>query len=268
MTHTFTRNRSLVVDMGDLDEVYLGGFTGLGLVHREGLPYGQIIGTDYLRDPETGMPLINGESGLLIDNPVDQIIGDPNPDFQWTMANTFTYKGFTLSFLFDWKKGGDQFCYNCGQMRARGVTTESVENREAPRVIPGYIADPDDVTKPLLDNDGNKVPNNIQISANDLYFIDGIASSGAFVHDTYDISTIRLREVTLGYALPKGILARTPFGSAHISISGRNLWYEAYNTPTSLNYDPEVASINGSMGMDLGAAPTTRRYGVNLRFTF
>jgi TonB-linked SusC/RagA family outer membrane protein len=268
MTHTFTRNRSLVKDLGDLDEVFLGGFTGLGIVHREGLPFGQILGTDYLRDPESGLPLINGESGTLINNPEDQIIGDPNPDFQWTMNNTFTFKGVSLSFLFDWKRGGDQFCFNCGQMRARGVTTETLYERESARIIPGYIADPDDVTKPLLDENGQKIPNTFQISANDLYFIDGIASSGAFIHDTYDISTIRLREVTLGYTLPQKLLERTPFGSASVSISGRNLWFEAYNTPTSLNYDPEVASVNGVSGVDFGAAPTTRRFGVNLRLTF
>lgn len=268
MTHTFTRVRNEVIDLGDLDEVFLGGFTGLGLIHREGFPFGQIVGTDFLRDPETGMPLINGDNGLLIDNPVDQIIGDPNPDFQWTMNNTFTFRGVSLSFLLDWKKGGDQFCFNCGQMRARGVTTETVENRESPRVIPGYIADPSDVTKPLLDENGQKIPNTYQISANDLFFIDGIASSGAYVHDTYDISTIRLREIVLGYALPKKLLQRTPFGSASISVSGRNLWYEAYNTPTSLNYDPESTSINGAPGIDFGTAPSTKRYGVNLRLTF
>jgi TonB-linked SusC/RagA family outer membrane protein len=268
MTHTFTRIRNKVIDLGDLDEIFLGGFTGLGLIHREGLPFGQIIGTDYLRDPETGMPLINGDNGLLIDNPEDQIIGDPTPDFQWTMNNTFTFRGVSLSFMLDWKKGGDQFCYNCGQMRARGVTTETVENRESPRVIPGFIADPADVTKPLLDENGQKIPNTYQISANDLYFIDGIASSGAFVHDTYDISTIRLREVMIGYTFPKKLLERTPFGSASISFSGRNLWYEAYNTPASLNYDPESTSINGAPGIDFGTAPSTKRYGVNLRLTF
>jgi len=268
MTHTFTRVRNKVTDLGDLEEVFLGGFTGLGLVHREGLPFGQIIGTDFLRDPDDGLPLINGESGLLIDNPTDQIIGNPNPDFQWTMNNTFSFKGVSLSFLLDWKKGGDQFCYNCGQMRSRGVTTETVWERESGKVIKGWVADPADVTKPLLDENGNKVPNTYQVSSNDLYFIDGIASSGAFVHDTYDISTIRLREVSIGYSLPQSLLAKTPFGSASISFSGRNLWYEAYNTPTSLNYDPESTSINGAPGIDFGTAPSTKRYGVNLRVTF
>jgi hypothetical protein len=184
------------------------------------------------------------------------------------MNNTFTFRGVSLSFLLDWKKGGDQLCTNCGQMRARGVTTETVENRESPRIIPGFIADPADVTKPLLDENGQKIPNTYQISANDLFFIDGIASSGAYVHDTYDISTIRVREVVLGYTLPKKLLQRTPFGSASISFSGRNLWYEAYNTPTSLNYDPESTSINGVPGIDFGTAPSTKRYGVNLRLTF
>lgn len=266
----FTRNRSEIIELGEgLDELFVSGFTGLGIVHRPGLPYGQIIGTDYLRDPETDLPLINPDNGVLIDNPVDQIIGDPNPDFNWSVTNSFTYKGVSVSFLVDWVKGGDQLCYPCGQVRARGISEETAINRESPRVIPGFFADPDDPTQPMRDAEGNKVPNDFQISANDLYFIDGIATSGAWSHNVMDASAIRLREVRLGYSVPQEWLERTPFGSASIAITGRNLWYEAYNFPADLNYDPEVSSSNGNgTGINFSTVPTTKRYGVNLRFSF
>ena len=75
----------------------------------------------------------------------------------------------------------------------------------------------------------------------------------------------------------------TPFGSASVSVTGRNLWYEAYNFPNSLNFDPETSSLGAgnvqnlgadsagsgnAQGIDFGVIPTTRRFGVNLRLTF
>jgi hypothetical protein len=80
-----------------------------------------------------------------------------------------------------------------------------------------------------------------------------------------------LREVTFGYNIPKSLLKKTPFGSATISFSGRNLWFRAPNLLKGLNLDPEVlADVASSniQGIDLGAAPSTKRLGVNLRVTF
>ncbi|MEQ8533299.1 MAG: hypothetical protein RIB86_15700 [Imperialibacter sp.] len=81
--------------------------------------------------------------------------------------------------------------------------------------------------------------------------------------------------------MPKTLLNKTPFGSANISLSGRNLWFKALNFPDDLNFDPETNSLGtgnveglsafqsgNAQGIDLGIIPTTRRYGVNLRFTF
>ena len=56
-----------------------------------------------------------------------------------------------------------------------------------------------------------------------------------------------------------------------ISASGRNLWFYAPNMLKGLNFDPEVlASYPDSniQGFDLGAAPSTRRFGLNLSASF
>jgi len=78
-----------------------------------------------------------------------------------------------------------------------------------------------------------------------------------------------LREISLGYAIPKNLLTRTPFGSAFISVSGRNLWYLAPNAPKYMNYDPELSTQGANnMGYDQLGVPATRRYGVNLSVNF
>mgnify|MGYP006876301170 CR=1 FL=1 len=63
---------------------------------------------------------------------------------------------------------------------------------------------------------------------------------------------------------------RLPIGSISLSVSGRNLWYLAPNVPKGTNFDPEVNSFGSTnvQGIELSAAPTTRRYGVNLSVTF
>ena len=81
----------------------------------------------------------------------------------------------------------------------------------------------------------------------------------------YDATVYRLREVTLGYSLPKPVLERLPFGEVNVSFSGRNLFYYAPNA----NFDPELNTQGAGniRGLDLQGPPNSRTYGVNLRFT-
>ncbi|MDZ7649284.1 MAG: hypothetical protein U5K54_20130 [Cytophagales bacterium] len=75
----------------------------------------------------------------------------------------------------------------------------------------------------------------------------------------------------MGYSLPKNILSKTPFGTARFSVSGRNLWWKAPNVLEGLNLDPEVLATTADsnvQGFEVGATPTTRRYGFNLYLTF
>jgi hypothetical protein len=55
-----------------------------------------------------------------------------------------------------------------------------------------------------------------------------------------------------------------------LTFTGRNLWYLAPNFPKYTNFDPEVGSFgtDNSQGFELSAAPTTKRYGINLLVTF
>ena len=102
----------------------------------------------------------------------------------------------------------------------------------------------------------------------------GWAASGDDNTLIYDRTTIRLREVVLSYTIPQTILDKTPFGSARVSFSGRNLWYDAVNFPDALDFDPEVSGLGGgniqgaAQGLDFMGIPTTKRYGVNLSVTF
>jgi hypothetical protein len=167
-------------------------------------------------------------------------------------SNTFAYRGVSFSFLVDAKYGGQLLSFTDASLKSTGNLYETGIDRNAPRIIPGVIRN----------GDGTFRPNNIEIDAQTYWAASGGLQSELNV---FDATVYRLREVTLGYSLPKSLLDRTPFGQISLSLSGRNLFYYAPN----VNFDPEqnTQGAGNIRGLELQGAPNTRNYGVNIRFT-
>jgi TonB-linked SusC/RagA family outer membrane protein len=285
VTGVYTRNKNMVAELADgLDEVFVAGFgNSVQVVHAVGKPFGQIKGSVAARSEE-GDLLVDPSTGKLITSPNTEIIGDPNPDFLLGVTNSFRWKGLTFSFLIDYKHGGDMWSATYNQVYGRGLTPGTIPDNPNGRfvtlVIPGVLGDPN-TQQAIRDENGNTIRNGTQLTTNDWFFINTFGSSGPEEFSIFDATTIRLREVSLGYELPKQLLSKTPFGSASITLTGRNLWFDAVNFPDDLNFDPETNSLGAgdvvdlsnsqtgnAQGVDFGIIPTTRRYGVNLRLTF
>jgi hypothetical protein len=147
----------------------------------------------------------------------------------------------------------------------RGLTPGTVPNggREKSFVIPGVVGNPATQTA-VLDDNGNPIPNGTQLTANDWWFINTFGSAGPQEFSVFDVTTIRLREVSLGYQLPKKLLERTPFGSATIEFTGRNLWFKAVNFPADLNFDPETNSLGAGNVDGLSPFQSGNAQGVDL----
>ena len=81
----------------------------------------------------------------------------------------------------------------------------------------------------------------------------------AFVRDA---TNIRLREVILGYNLPKDLVSKSFFSSARISLVGRNLFFFLNK---AIHSDPEIvnSTANTDEGREAFALPTTRTFGVS-----
>ena len=187
------------------------------------------------------------------------------------LTNTFKSHGFTLSFLVDVKYGGDIYSNSIVSLLGRGVTKDT-EGREMTKVIPGVYGDATTL-KPILDASGNSIPNTTQISFNDQYFSSGFSSFAINAYSewqVYDATTFRVREISFGYDIPKKVLAKTPISSINISATARNLWYWTPNIPKYLNFDPEVSTYGATnvLGVEYSGAPSTRRYGVNIKIVF
>jgi hypothetical protein len=84
----------------------------------------------------------------------------------------------------------------------------------------------------------------------------------------YDASYIKLREVRLGYSIPKKMLGKLPVAGINIALIARNpamIWQEA---PKGL--DPSELSTGGQSisWYESGQANTVRSYGINLNINF
>nr|WKN34768.1 SusC/RagA family TonB-linked outer membrane protein [Tunicatimonas sp. TK19036] len=270
---SFTKNQSKVLEIPEgLDRFNVRNLFGGGVtpVIEPGQPYGILRGSVSARDDE-GNLLIDPADGMLFEALNQAKIGDPNPDFLLGVTNTISFKGFTLRALIDYRHGGDIYTTTVERLLGRGVTKDT-EDRDASRIVPGFLGDPN-TGLPLLDENGNKIPNTIQVSTNDLYFQNGGGSFGINAEDewtVYDGTVVRLREASIGYTLPQSMLETLPFGRVTLTFTGRNLWYNAPNMPEYTNFDPEVNGFGSTntQGIEYASAPTTRRFGVNLNVTF
>lgn len=270
----FTKNINTVLSLtSGVDRIPLDNITDEISPYLEpGKPFGYLRGLRSLRDAD-GNLLINPATGGMIVATSESEVGDPNPDFKMGVTNTFSYKGFTLSALFDMTRGGDIYTVTVQSLLGRGVTRDT-EKREFGVIIPGVYGDP--LTGEPILSGGKTIPNQTRITSNDPWFSPNPTVGATFAINTaaewsvYDATVYRLREVTLGYEFPKSLFSKLPIGSVTLSFTGRNLWYLAPNMPKYTNFDPEVNSFGSTstQGIELSAAPTTKRYGINLAVTF
>ena len=260
----FTRIRNKVISISEgVTQSSIGGaaFTGTIPSFVVDQPYGVIRGNKKPRVTDRNSPfydqyIINPSTGLFAPELSNEIIADPNPEWQGGITNTLSYKGISASFLVDAIYGNDIISFSNGTYKSAGALKETAVNRTAPRVIPGVIQ-----TGTGADGKPTYVQNNIQVDAQQYWSSFGLQSD----LNVYDATAYRLREVSLGYSLPKKFLEGTPFGQASLTLSGRNLFYYAPNAP----FDPEVNTQGAGniRGLELQGSPNARNYGINLRFT-
>lgn len=262
ITNNFTAYETTVID---LPEEFINLANGLNYaIEGEAL---NVFRLSYVVRDEEGNALINPEDGTIIGSGEaglpNKVVGDPNPDFKYTMINTLRYKNFNLNIQLDYVHGGDIYSQTANNLLRRG-TTRDTEDRDGTYIIPGYFGNPT-TGEVLLDENGQKIRNNIQLGANDLYFLNTIDVND---NSVYDGTILRIREINLSYSLPYSLMEKSPFQAASLSFNVQNVWFKAFNMPKYMNLDTEVSSSNANgRGFDTQADPTMRQYAVSLRLT-
>jgi TonB-linked SusC/RagA family outer membrane protein len=214
-----------------------------------------LTGTFYLRnnqgkiliDPTTGLPLRNGD---FVDAGYDR-----QPDFTVGLNNSFRFRDLSLSFLVDFRRGGDILNATQHYLTARGLTPETLDRWE-PRVVEGVLRDG-------RENSANPTPNNIVIvpAINTGYYTN--ISEELFIEQ--DINWLRLRDITLNYQLPKRIM---PNASVFFTATDMFLLTN-YSGLDPIGSATTVATGgSGSAGIDYGGFPLPRgfSFGTKVRF--
>jgi len=298
MNINWTKNISKVLELAEgIDNLTLGSFQGgISINARVGEPYGVIQGTDFVYS-DTNNRIPENRIILRATNPnsptngrymktatSDKIIGNIQPDWLLGFRNTLSYKNLSLSFLIDWKKGGDIFSLDLWYGIATGLYPETVGNNDLGNPIrnPRIITDASDPLNPVYDatsggvilvgkqmvingTDTTYVENKIRARAD--YFGNpwGYAAAPNALH-IYDASYIKLREVTISYNLPSKWFQGTFINGVTLGLVGNNLWIIHKNLPYA---DPESTyGAGNAQGWSSGTLPTTRNFGFNLNVKF
>ncbi len=257
-TFNFSRNRSEVTDLGGVDYT-LTERNGAFIQAREGGSISAIYGRGFQRvdDPNSEFfgQLIIDSNGIPLrtDDLVYQ--GDYAPDFTLGILNSFKYKAFDFGFLFDTRQGGIVVSRTKTIGSTSGQLVETLVGRET-----GIVAAGVQQTAP-----GVFAPNTVNVDArtynNRYYERDNVEAA------KYDASYTKLREVTLGYSMPKKFVDKLPISGARLSLTGRNLVLWTDNP----HFDPETISVSGGTlqpGIENMSYPSTKSYTLNLQIDF
>ncbi|MDV3309628.1 MAG: SusC/RagA family TonB-linked outer membrane protein [Cyclobacteriaceae bacterium] len=228
--------------------------------HMVGHPFGTITGRVQKLDPQGRPIFLDNGRPVMADG--FAIIGNGVPDLTGGLHNGFTFKNWNLGVLIDFKAGGDIFSGTNNRLTQAGFTKMSLQGREGeePLTVVGSInvagANEEPVYEPfeltLTPQQARSYWGDVGGETN--------ARTDLFV---YDASFIKLRQVTLGYSLPRSILDKTPFRSVRVAFIGRNLAIIHKNTP---NIDPESSYSSGNgQGLEYFGFPSTRSYGFDLK---
>jgi TonB-linked SusC/RagA family outer membrane protein len=245
----FNRNKILNLD----GQVITGGFLNRAI---EGEAIAVMFGKEYAGvDPDNGDALyyLHGPDGKDYDAGTtnsysaanDVVIGDPNPDFIGGLGNRFNYKNFDLNVLLQFVNGND--VYNGGG-RYQSANGDFFDNQTRDQL--NRWQNPGDIT---------------DVPEARLFGSNGSNPSSRYIHDA---SYLRLKNVVLGYTLPKSALERLNLQRVRLYVTGVNLLtFTDYP-----GWDPEVntdlynQSDNLNIGNEFYSVPQARTlsFGINI----
>lgn len=191
---------------------------------QPGAGFGLGLGTFYI---EEGKPVTQLAGNV---NGVPTQIGNVEPDFQMAFNNNFTiFKQFDVSFLLQWKKGGDNI--NLSKLLTDlGGTTPDLDTAAAQeRTALGFVAE-------------------------------------RFIEPA---GYLRLREAAIYYRLPQSALDffGDTVSAVKLGVSGRNIFtitdYSSYDPETSVNGGAGLSS-----GIEVTPFPSTKQFYFHLNVNF
>lgn len=252
----FTKVKNEVTDLAGVESLALNGLDAVNSRAVEGQSLGVLWGSRTLRDEQGN--IIYDENGFPEQDELEGVIGDPNPDWQGSLATSISWKSLSLSVLFETFQGADIYAgtksvlSDLGRWKGTDSETRASQNlldyngNVIPMgttfrgVIHDFGAGPVALTEPWYLGDGGFFGN----GNDELYIEDG--------------SWTRLREMTLSYSLTGPWINSIGIQSADLSVTGRNLilWTEFEGNDPDTNF----SGVSAARGIDYFNNPGTKSY--------
>ena len=277
LTMNISKNISRVDELANgVDHIYFNGDGNMPVKvgAKAGGKLGDIYANNLIKRDADGQMVI-GENGLpmpvtssdaggnLEQYILDHPIGNIEPKLLMSVTPSLNYKGVSLTAMFDMRFGGDIVSVSEGMATAVGTSERSAYRGEYKElngvsdyymVVPGVTADGQVNTK--------------EVSAQSYYSNIGLYKSQKgyaemFIHSA---SYIKLKELALGYSLPKSVLKKTPLTNVKLSFVARNLCFLLKHTPG--NPDGGYDTSMFSQALDFAAVPYTRTFGFSVNVGF
>ena len=254
----FDRNTSKVVELADgLSNYQLGGPTWRTLTvnARVGEQWGLLVGRGYKLN-DKGEKLI-GTDGHYI--PQDnKAMGSVLPKFKGGLMNTLTYKNFSFRANIDFVVGGKFFSTTKMFNAYAGLAEETAGLNELGNPKRDPVSEGGGILLPGVTEDGKQ--NTVRVETQEYYEDKMFAFNERWL---YDQTYVKLREVALGYNIPKTIMGGKLFKSAKVAFIVRNpvLIYSAAGGGIDIS-EAEVYWTEG------GQLPPVRSFGINLNLGF
>ena len=277
LTMNFSKNISRVDELANgVDHIYFNGDSNMPVKvgARAGGKLGDIYANNLLKRDANGQMII-GEDGLpmpvtsadaggnLEQYILDHPIGNIEPKLLMSVTPSLNYKGVSLTAMFDMRFGGEVVSVSEGMATSVGTSERTAyrgEYKELNGVKDYYMV------APGVTADGQ--PNTKEVSAQAYYSHIGLykAQKGFAEMFVHSASYIKLKELALGYSLPKSLLRKTPLTNVKLSFVARNLCFLLKHTPG--NPDGGYDTSMFSQALDFAAVPYTRTFGFSVNVAF
>jgi len=243
----------------------------------------KLYGSAFVKTPDG--QVINDAAGKPLAKPVQQFLGNMNADYNWSIYNKFHYKSLSLGFQFDGAVGGNILDYMFNKTMRGGRNSLTAEGALGDARykdwqnygVAGYTGS--FVGEGVVVSNGVKInydSNTGQIlNAGELQFapntkavlVQDYVSKYYGVEESNLMSKTfsKLREVTIGYDLPRTLLEGSFIQRVSVSLVGRNLLYFYSDKRFK---DVDLDQYNSPVRRTGLQSPTVRSYGLNLNATF
>ncbi|WP_291274353.1 SusC/RagA family TonB-linked outer membrane protein [Flavobacterium sp.] len=270
----YTKYKTVVKKLSEgVTQVPLQQYNGLGIgvFAQEGEEFPLLKGIAFQRDPN-GNIIVDANGNPLRTTSYEKL-GKVNPDYIINLSNTFSYKGFSLVAVADFRTGHSIWSETYQQMMYPGFVEESADqNRYDGYIVPGSVQF-DTATNTYVTN---TTPVNTNLGGG----YPGVADYFGYQHNRIgetsivDATALKIRELSLSYSLPAKMLKNTGIKEFKFGVNARNPFVFFLNGGHGLKNngftDPEASnsSANSQGISNVGQYPTTRTFGASLNVTF